>query len=195
MNRKITRLARAIRCGIRGASGSTETGFARDSSVSIDASAREPNPTADRLSNWRRETYEFICDSSVCVIVSPDVDKFVGANDDMSQTKTLEIVKENPMSLAAIQSTTSTDAEGESEEEDWNSEEYDYSGAFGNIDWTEFKGEEEDNFGNTNAEDWGKFDYSAASGWNATGSDWWTPAVADDSQYWATEPEATEATV
>jgi hypothetical protein len=56
MNRKITRLARAAKCGNRGARGSAGASLAVAVEVefSSDAKAMAPNPTDDCCRAWRR---------------------------------------------------------------------------------------------------------------------------------------------
>src|SRR5262245_40413433 len=56
MNRKITRFARAGKCGGFADSGSIAPPCATDSSAKSDASASEPKPTAVRPSKARRES-------------------------------------------------------------------------------------------------------------------------------------------
>src|SRR5262245_7274297 len=54
MKRKITRLARALKCGSRDASGLSAGGRARVSSANRAVSAREPNPAPILFNVWRR---------------------------------------------------------------------------------------------------------------------------------------------
>jgi len=85
------------------------------------------------------------------------------------------------------------------EEEEWNSEyssewgNSDYENAFSAVNWGEFEDTESEAAGPAN---WTSFNWTYAAGWNqTTPGGWWTASLANDAEYWQTEPADTEVEV
>jgi len=82
MNKNMTRLARAAKCGSFAARGPTDAAEADESPARSDPSASEPNPTADRCKSARRD----IVVIAECGLIMVDSAEFIKGFDELKET-------------------------------------------------------------------------------------------------------------